>query len=95
MTDTTWPVKWAPPGGATETSAATDVTTYGCFIVSKTRVKAEMQIRLCLRASRGVPLYLRGEVSCHTESGFVVQFRGLTDDAISLLSQIASAAVQT
>ncbi|MDT7542369.1 MAG: hypothetical protein QOE33_2273 [Acidobacteriota bacterium] len=94
MNHKTWPVKWTPPSGATETSEAIDVTTHGCFIVSRTRVKADTQIRLCLRAAKGVPLYLRGEVSCFTESGFVVQFRELTDDAIAVLSQVVAVAAQ-
>jgi hypothetical protein len=94
MDYTTWPVRWAPQDGATETTEAIDVTTHGCFIKSRTRVRAETTIRLCLRVAKGVPLYLHGEVSCFTESGFVVQFRGLTDDAAALLSQVASVPAQ-
>jgi hypothetical protein len=94
MKHATWPVKWTPPSGATEVCEALDVTTHGCFIVSRTRVRADTPIRLCLRAAKGVPLYLQGEVSCFTESGFVVQFKGLNDDAIAILSQVAAIAAQ-
>jgi hypothetical protein len=94
MNHTTWPVKWTPPGGATEISEALDVSAHGCFIVSRTRVRADTPIRLCLRAAKGIPLYLQGEVSCFTESGFVVQFKGLNDDAIAILSQVAANAAQ-
>jgi hypothetical protein len=90
----TWPVKWTPPEGATETAEATDVSPHGCFIKSRTRVKADTPVRVCMRVAKGVPLYLRGEVSCFTESGFVVEFRGLTDEARSLLSQVAAVAAQ-
>jgi PilZ domain len=89
-----WPVKWTPPEGATEMTEATDVSPHGCFIKSRTRIKADTRVRVCLRVAKGVPLYVNGEVSCFTETGFVVQFRDLTDEALSLLSQVAQVAAQ-
>jgi hypothetical protein len=90
----TWPVKWSRAEGATEMTEATDVSPHGCFIKSRTRPKADTPVRVCLRIAKGVPLYVNGEVSCFTETGFVVQFRGLTDEARSLLSQVAQVTAQ-